>query len=88
MKTSDTQLPLFNNIFQNLPIKLKIFSALRMTLQRLLESFVGGNDLRIWQTYDREGNNWWHAYDPVTGRYTSVDSEAEMQAWIKQHYYQ
>lgn len=62
-------------------------SGLKEILQRLLKFFVGGNQLRIWQTYDRAGNNWWHAYDPVTGRHTSVDSEAEMRSWIEQRYY-
>ena len=61
-------------------------SGLKGIFQRLLKLFVGANDLRIWQTNDSLGNNWWHAYDPVTGRHTSVDSEAEMRAWIEQHY--
>ena len=63
------------------------FSGLKGIFQRLLKFFVGANDLRIWQTNDRLGNNWWHAYDPVTGRHTSVDSEAQMRTWIEQHYY-
>lgn len=55
--------------------------------QRLLKFFTGANDLRIWQTSDRLGYKRWHAYDPATGRRTAVDSEAEMRAWIEQHYY-
>lgn len=66
---------------------LKLLSGPKQILQRLMQLFVGGNDLRIWQTYDQFGNNWWHAFDPVTGRYTSVESEAEMRAWIEQRYY-
>lgn len=63
-------------------------AGLKGILQRLLKFFIGGNELRIWQTYDRAGNNWWHAYDPVTGRHASVDSEAEMRVWIEQQYHQ
>ncbi len=66
---------------------LKLLSGAKQILQRLMQLFVGGNDLRIWQTYDQFGNNWWHAFDPLTGRYTSVESEAEMRAWIEQRYY-
>lgn len=61
--------------------------GLKGFFQRLLQFFVGANDLRIWQTSDRLGHKWWHAYDPATGRRTSVDSETEMRAWIEQHYY-
>ena len=67
--------------------KLGLLSRLKVIWQWMVQVFVGSNELRTWQTYDRYGNNWWHAYDPVTGRYTSVDSEAELRVWIEQHYY-
>jgi len=88
MKSSNAQLPLSKEYRQKQQIKLKIISALRRAWQQLIESFVGSNELRIWQTYDCFGNNWWHAYDPVTGRYTSVDSEAEMRVWIEHRVFQ
>ena len=62
-------------------------SGLKQVLHYLVKAFVGGNELRIWQTYDNFGNNRWHAFDPVTGRHTSLDSEAEMRVWIERHYY-
>ncbi len=65
---------------------LKLLSGLAQIVQYLLKVFVGSNELRIWQTYDRYGNNWWHAYDPVTGHHTSTDSEAELRAWVEQRY--
>ena len=55
--------------------------------QHLLAILIKDNDLQIWQTSDSFGNNWWHAYDPATGRSTSVDSEADMRVWIEQRYY-
>ena len=67
--------------------KSGILAKLDGIWQWLQEVFVGGSELRIWQAYDRNGNNWWHAYDPLTGRHASVESEAEMRAWIEQHYY-
>jgi hypothetical protein len=62
-------------------------SGLKQALQYLVKVFVGGNELRIWQTYDNFGNNRWHAFDPVTGHRTSLGSEAEMRVWIDRHYY-
>ncbi len=68
--------------------RLTFLAGLKKIRQGLMQVFVGSNDLRIWQTYDRFGNNWWNAYDPLTGRNTCVESEAEMRAWIEQHYHQ
>lgn len=67
--------------------KLRLLSGLNTILQRLRKVFFESNDLRIWQTYDRYGHNWWHAYDPLTNRYTCVKSEEEMLIWIEKHYY-
>jgi len=86
MANSKLYLPLSNEGSQNQQANSLIISILRTFWQYLLTSFIGSNELRIWQTYDCFGNNWWHAYDPITGRHTSVDSKAEMQAWIKKHY--
>lgn len=66
---------------------LRLLSGLNTILQRLMKVFLGGNELRVWQTDDRYGNNWWHAYDPLTDRYTCVESEEEMLAWIEKCYY-
>ncbi len=46
------------------------------------------NELQVWQKTDRYGNTYWQAYDPVTGRSTSLGSEDEMRIWIEQRYYQ
>ncbi|MBV9385435.1 MAG: hypothetical protein JOZ78_03295 [Chroococcidiopsidaceae cyanobacterium CP_BM_ER_R8_30] len=55
--------------------------------QRMMKVFVGSNELRVWQTYDRFGKNWWHVFDPLSGRYNSTDDEASMRAWIERRYY-
>jgi len=86
MKTCNEQFSLFNEHLHKQQIKVQRFSVLKRILQFLTASFIGSNELRIWQTYDR-GNNWWHAYDPCTGCHTSVDSEAKMRAWIENRYY-
>lgn len=66
----------------------KIFSRLTGFFEQVTKSLLGCDELRIWVTSDKSGNKNWHAYDPVTGRYITVDSETEMQAWIEKRYHQ
>lgn len=66
---------------------LNLLSVLKRTSQRLMRLFVGSNELRVWQTYDRSGQTWWHGFDPMTGRSISVDTEEQMRIWIEQRYY-
>lgn len=40
----------------------------------------------IWQTMDRHGNLWWHAYDPTTGQTTYLSSEEEVLMWLDQRH--
>lgn len=68
--------------------KSKFLLTLTNVAQRVMHFLIGSNDLRVWETYDRFGNNWWHAYDPLTGRSITVESESELRAWIEQRYYQ
>ncbi len=42
------------------------------------------NEPDIWQTRDRYGNVWWHAYDPVTGQTSYLSSEEEVLMWLDQ----
>ncbi len=60
---------------------------MKKILQRMMKVFVGRNEIRVWQTYDRFGKNWWHAFDPLSGHYNSTDDEASMRAWIERRYY-
>lgn len=39
--------------------------------------------LQIWQFQDQHGVTYWSAYDPVSGRCTTVTSEADLVAWIE-----
>ncbi len=67
--------------------KTKLFSALNRIWQHLSAFLTKGNELQVWQTVDHFGNTWWNAYDPATGRSTSVASEAEMRVWVEKRYY-
>lgn len=44
------------------------------------------NEPDIWQTLDRHGNVWWHAYDPMTGQTSYLSSEAEVLMWLDQRH--
>ncbi len=84
MRASRAQLSLASNR-PNQQIKLGILPILKRILRHLSRSLIGSNKLRIWQTYER-GNNWWHAFDPLTGNHTSVNSQARLLAWIELNY--
>jgi hypothetical protein len=42
------------------------------------------NEPVIWQRRDRQGREWWIAYDPVCSRTVSLSSEAEARLWLDQ----
>jgi len=65
-----------------------IFSSINQICQGLLAAAAGENEVRIWQTCDRNGNTWWHGCDRATGRYTCAATDDEMRAWIDRRYCQ
>ena len=68
--------------------KSQIFSFFRSILQHLVTTLTKAQEPQIWQSYDRQGNLWWHGYDPMTGSSICRDSEAEMRIWIEERYHQ
>lgn len=64
---------------------LGIFEVISQSFQRLIAT---SQELQFSQKTDRRGHKYWQAYDPKSGDSTSLSSEAEMRAWIEQHYYQ
>jgi len=67
---------------------LSLFWAINQIGQFFLSVADGEDDLRIWQTSDRDGNTWWHGCDRATGRSTCVATEDEMRAWLDRRYCQ
>ncbi|MCY7382188.1 MAG: hypothetical protein LH628_06330 [Microcoleus sp. CAN_BIN18] len=65
-----------------------IFSAINQSWQFFLSFAAGGDELKIWQTSDRNGNTYWHGCDRATGRYTCVATDDQMRAWIDRRYCQ
>jgi hypothetical protein len=66
----------------------QVFSFFNRVWQYLVNSVNKVQEPQIWQSYDRQGNLWWHGYDPMTGRSICRDSEAEMRIWIEERYHQ
>lgn len=77
-----------NKAEQGRSLKPKPASLINKFFQSLIRGLTAGNELRIWQGYDRFGNEVWHAYDPGTDKHTCVDSEAKLRVWIEKRYYQ
>lgn len=67
--------------------KKSFFQPLTKLWQQFINFLSTSNELQIWQSEDRYGNTQWNAYDPATGRSTSLNSDVEMRAWIEQRYY-
>ena len=65
-----------------------IFLAMNQVWQSFLSAAAGENELRIWQTCDRDGNTLWHGCDRATGHSTCVVTDDQMRAWIDRRYCQ
>ncbi len=47
---------------------------------------VDSQELQVLQKVDRQGNIYWQAYDPVTGKSFSSGSKVDISMWIEQLY--
>jgi hypothetical protein len=88
MKSSNPHFQLSEQALPTRQIKFPLSSALKSAFERCVQFFANANEPQIWAKTDRYGNTYWHTYDPVSGRSVSLDSEAEMRAWLEQRYYQ
>ena len=64
------------------------FLAMNQIWQFFLTAAAGGDELKIWQTSDNNGNAWWHGCDRATGRSIFTVNDNEMRAWIDRRYCQ
>ncbi len=62
----------------------QIFSNLWQSFTKMLTRYA---EIRVWQKSDRQGNLYWHGYDPSNGDYVCFGTETEIRMWIEQHYY-
>jgi len=61
----------------------KLLLALERVWQRWVIGLKTSNDPKIWQTVDRLGNTWWHAYNPSIGCSATRESATEILEWIE-----
>ncbi len=93
MKTTQAQWQLYKRL-ELIPDSVEQpKSGLAGMAERFVSSlgrFLGNsNDVKepdIWQTLDRHGNLWWHAYDPATGKTSYLSSEEEVLMWLDQRH--
>jgi hypothetical protein len=63
-----------------------LWSWLQRGWQRLIQELTSTDELKVWEKCDRNGNTYWEAYDPMTGKHFYSGSEADMIAWMEQLY--
>lgn len=59
-------------------------ASLWQTLRQMIAHYT---EIRVWQKSDRQGNFYWHGYNPSNGEYVCFGTEAEIRMWIEEHYY-
>ncbi len=59
----------------------------KQTKQAVARWLTYESELQVWQELDPNGEDRWHAYDPVSDRTFYTDSENEMRQWIEERYY-
>jgi hypothetical protein len=64
----------------------KLWSRLENLWQFLARRLTDSPQLRVWHTYDDQGNIWWSAYNPKTGQSIHQISEEQIRVWIEQRY--
>ncbi|MEH1924449.1 hypothetical protein [Nostoc sp.] len=64
-----------------------LWKSLHLIWEKFVEKLLSNpNELQVWQKVDRQGNIYWQAYDPVTGKSFSSGSETDVSMWIEQLY--
>ena len=68
-------------------VKQGLVAVLEQAAQGFVRRLLADAEPQVWQTTDANGNQWWSAHDPATGRSLYNVSEREMRAWIEQRYF-
>ena len=63
-------------------------SLVSRTFQALVATLSSGNDPQIKLKYSPSGHEYWHVYDPTTGKAETFATEADVRVWIEQRYHQ
>ncbi len=60
-----------------------LMARIRDLGRHLWERLSSTDQIRVWQSQDRQGQTYWNAYDPATNRQVTVTSQEELIAWIE-----
>jgi len=79
------------NSVLNSQLTLSKYSYIKKKLQEFWQKIsktllADSSELQVWQKVDRQGNQYWCAYDPQTGNSFSSGSEADIYMWIEQRH--
>lgn len=67
--------------------KQKQESLVSRVFQTLVAKLSGGNDPQIKLKYSPSGHEYWHVYDPITGKAETFTTEADVRIWVEQRYH-
>ncbi|MFE4107874.1 hypothetical protein [Almyronema epifaneia] len=54
-------------------------------LQAIRQQWRQRSQLQVKLTQDADGNRWWYAHDPRTGKTLYAESAADVMCWIEEH---
>jgi hypothetical protein len=82
IQSNDTELQLK---FSHSSISI-LWKFMGVFCQKIGKFLRESQELQVWQKVDRNGNIYWRAYDPITGKSFTSGSESDIRAWIEQLY--
>jgi hypothetical protein len=62
-------------------------SLISRIFQTLLAKLSSNNDPQIKLRYSPSGQEYWHVYDPTTGKAATFTAEADVRVWVEQRYH-
>jgi hypothetical protein len=62
-------------------------SWLKDSWHKLVKAIDSASQLSVQQVKDENGEIWWYAFDPQTGKTLYAESEAEVVQWIEDHHF-
>jgi hypothetical protein len=68
----------------NQPKRESLVSRIFQTIVAMLSA---SNEPRIRLRYTPAGREYWHVYDPATGKAATFTDESEVRVWLEERYY-
>jgi hypothetical protein len=68
--------------------KSRFVSSITRIWNRIVESIIAVNELKIYSLKSKSGSSYWEIHDPILGRRVFFNSEAEVRDWLDRRYYE